>query len=141
MNRAPYQSKPFRKKELKMPTQKVIIADHDSNTLQILGRIINTAGYKTATATNGKDALAKIRTLEPSLVFIDAGMPQIDGFRVCQEIRNDPNLAHQPHIIMMTDSIENVADFEKALQLGVNDLIFKPLSVLQVSSYVQKIMH
>jgi CheY-like chemotaxis protein len=124
-----------------MPTQKVIIADHDSNTLQILDRIINTAGYKTATATNGKDALAKIRTLEPSLIFIDAGMPQIDGFRVCQEIRNDPTLAHQPHIIMMTDSIENVADFEKALQLGVNDLIFKPLSVLQVSSYVQKIMH
>jgi CheY-like chemotaxis protein len=124
-----------------MPTQKVIIADHDSSTLQILDRIINTAGYKTATATNGKDALAKIRTLEPSLVFIDAGMPQIDGFQVCQEIRNDPTLARQPHIIMMTDSIENVADFEKASQLGVNDLIFKPLSVLQVSSYVQKIMN
>jgi CheY-like chemotaxis protein len=126
---------------MKMPTQRVIIADHDSNTLQLLDRIINTAGYKTATATNGQDALAKIRILEPSLVFIDAEMPQIDGFQVCQEIRNDPTLTRQPHIILMTDSTQNVANFEKALQLGVNDLIFKPLSVLQVSSCVQKIMN
>jgi CheY-like chemotaxis protein len=124
-----------------MPTQRVIIADHDPSTLQILDRIISTVGYKTATATNGKDALAKIRTLEPPLVFIDAEMPQIDGFQVCQEIRNDPTLTRQPHIIIMTDSIQNVANLEKALRLGVNDLIFKPLSVLQVSSCVQKIMH
>ena len=124
-----------------MPTQRVIIADHDPSTLQILDRIISTVGYKTATATNGKDALAKIRTLEPALVFIDAEMPQIDGFQVCQEIRNDPTLTYQPHIIIMTDSIQNVANLEKALRLGVNDLIFKPLSVLQVSSCVQKIMH
>ena len=124
-----------------MPTQRVIIADHDPSTLQILDRIISTVGYKTATATNGKDALAKIRTLEPALVFIDAEMPQIDGFQVCQEIRNDPTLTRQPHIIIMTDSIQNVANLEKALRLGVNDLIFKPLSVLQVSSCVQKIMH
>jgi CheY-like chemotaxis protein len=124
-----------------MPTQRVIIADHDSSTLQILDRIISTVGYKTAIATNGKDALAKIRTLEPLLVFIDAEMPQIDGFQVCQEIRNDPTLTRQPHIIIMTDSIQNVANLEKALRLGVNDLIFKPLSVLQVSSCVQKIMH
>ena len=124
-----------------MPTQRVIIADHDPSTLQILDRIISTVGYKTATATNGKDALAKIRTLEPVLVFIDAEMPQIDGFQVCQEIRNDPTLTRQPHIIIMTDSIQNVANLEKALRLGVNDLIFKPLSVLQVSSCVQKIMH
>jgi len=119
--------------------QQIVIADDDPVTLRLLARIINLAGYETATARNGQEALDLIRQHQPALVLIDIMMPKLDGFEVCEEIRNDPELIAQPYIIMLT-ARDYIADYKRADAVGVNEFINKPFSPAKVSARVQAVL-
>jgi two-component system alkaline phosphatase synthesis response regulator PhoP len=122
-----------------MPTENIIVVDDDPVIVRLLVRIINMAGYKTATAYDGQEALTKIRALEPSLVLIDLMMPKLDGIEVCQKIRNDSTFSCQPYIIMLT-SQDQTADYEKAKQAGVDEFINKPFTPSKVSARIRAIL-
>jgi DNA-binding response OmpR family regulator len=122
-----------------MSTGNIIVADDDPVAVRLVARIINMAGYKATTARDGQEALAKIRELEPSLVLIDIMMPKFDGFQVCEQIRNDSTLTRQPYIIMLT-ARDQLADYKKAEQVGVNEFITKPFSPSKVSARVRAIL-
>ena len=119
--------------------QQIVIADDDPVTLRLLARIINLAGYETATARNGQEALEMIRQHQPALVLIDIMMPKLDGFEVCEQIRNDSDLTDQPYIIMLT-ARDYVADYKRADAVGVNEFINKPFSPAKVSARVQAVL-
>ena len=121
-----------------MPHQ-IVIADDDPVTLRLLARIINLAGYETTTARNGQEALEMIRQYQPALVLIDIMMPKLDGFEVCEQIRNDTNLIDQPYIIMLT-ARDYIADYKRADAVGVNEFINKPFSPAKVSARVQAVL-
>jgi len=121
-----------------MPHQ-IVIADDDPVTLRLLARIINLAGYETTTARNGQEALEMIRQHQPALVLIDIMMPKLDGFEVCEQIRNDSNLINQPYIIMLT-ARDYIADYKRADAVGVNEFINKPFSPAKVSARVQAVL-
>jgi CheY-like chemotaxis protein len=124
--------------EKQMP-QPIVIADDDPVTLRLLVRIINLAGYETSTARNGQEALELIRQHQPVLVLIDIVMPKLDGFEVCEQIRNDPQLVTQPYIIMLT-ARDYIADYKRAEAVGVNEFINKPFSPAKVSARVQAVL-
>lgn len=119
--------------------QQIVIADDDPVTLRLLARIINLAGYDTTTARNGQEALEMIRQYQPALVLIDIMMPKLDGFEVCEQIRNDSNLNNQPYIIMLT-ARDYIADYKRADAVGVNEFINKPFSPAKVSARVQAVL-
>ena len=121
-----------------MPHQ-IVIADDDPVTLRLLARIINLAGYETTTARNGQEALEMIRQYQPALVLIDIMMPKLDGFEVCEQIRNDPGLTDQPYIIMLT-ARDYIADYKRADAVGVNEFVNKPFSPAKVSARVQAVL-
>jgi CheY-like chemotaxis protein len=122
-----------------MSTEDILVADDDPVALRLLVRIIKMAGYETATARNGQEALEKIRKLQPSLILIDIVMPKMDGFQVCEQIRNDLTLTNQPYIIMLT-ARDQAADYRKAGEIGVNEFINKPFSPAKVTARVQAII-
>jgi DNA-binding response OmpR family regulator len=117
----------------------IVVADDDPVAVRLLTRIINMAGYKATTARDGQEALTKIRELEPALVLIDIMMPKFDGFQVCEQIRHDSTLTRQPYIIMLT-ARDQLADYKKAEQVGVNEFITKPFSPSKVSARVRAIL-
>ena len=119
--------------------QQIVIADDDPVTLRLLARIINLAGYETTTARNGQEALEMIRQYQPALVLIDIMMPKLDGFEVCEQIRNDSMLINQPYIIMLT-ARDYIADYKRADAVGVNEFINKPFSPAKVSARVQAVL-
>lgn len=122
-----------------MANEEIIVVDDDPVALRLLARIIEMAGYKTATARNGQEALEKINQLQPALVLIDIMMPKIDGFEVCRQIRSNTHLSRQPYIIMLT-ARDQAADYKKADELGVNEFINKPFSPAKVSARVHTIL-
>ncbi|MBN1219209.1 MAG: response regulator [Anaerolineae bacterium] len=122
-----------------MPREDIVVADDDPVALRLLARIIEMTGYKATTARNGQEAVEKIRELQPALVVIDIMMPRFDGFEVCQQIRNDPTLTHQPYIIMLT-ARDQAADYRRADEIGVNEFINKPFSPAKVTARVQAIL-
>ncbi len=120
-------------------SQQIVIADDDPVTLRLLARIISLAGYETTTARNGQEALEMIRQYQPALVLIDIMMPKLDGFEVCEQIRNDSMLINQPYIIMLT-ARDYIADYKRADAVGVNEFINKPFSPAKVSARVQAVL-
>ncbi|MEM9920553.1 MAG: response regulator [Bacteroidota bacterium] len=84
-------------KELKT----VLLVDDEPNILVPLEFLIKGEGYRTLTASNGKQALRIMETVQPDLVLLDVMMPEMNGFETAREIRQNPEWA-EIHIIFLT---------------------------------------
>jgi len=97
----------------------VLIADDSNTQLTYLKNILETAGYKTITATSGNEAIEL-----PDLIMLDIIMEDGDGYKACRSIKKNPALSNTP--IIMVSSKSNPVDKQWAKQLGATDYIVKP---------------
>lgn len=105
-------------------SRKILLAD-DSVTIQKVVSI--TLAHEDIDLTivdNGAEALAKAKQIKPDIILLDVVMPDKDGYQVCDQIKQMPELSHIP-IILLTGTFEPF-DEEKAEQVGANDYIKKP---------------
>lgn len=80
---------------------KILVVDDDEIVRIILSETLRQDGFKNVfLAVNGKEGLETARKQRPDLVVTDIMMPQMDGFHLIQEIRDDPSLARTPIIVM-----------------------------------------
>jgi len=100
--------------------------------------VLKKQGYKTIIATDGEEAVAKIREEKPDLVFLDVMMPKKTGFEVLQEVRGSPEMSDL-YIIMLTARGQE-ADRERGLRLGVNEFMTKPFSPSKVIEKVKEVL-
>jgi DNA-binding response OmpR family regulator len=112
--------------------QTILIVDDDPGTIKILGSILRDVG-ELRVATNGRDALRLAREVVPDLILLDAEMPDLTGFQVCETLQADRELADVP-VIFVTSHGE--AAFEVA-GLG-KDFIAKPFNAALVLSRVKR---
>jgi CheY-like chemotaxis protein len=93
------------------PGPLVLIVDDNQDTLAICARTLEAAGYRTATATSGDDALARLAALRPALVVLDLAMPGRDGFTTAQAMRERPDVARTPILVFtgLSPTLENAA--------------------------------
>jgi diguanylate cyclase (GGDEF)-like protein len=112
----------------------ILLVDDDAGTIQLLGRILADSGYLRF-ATSGEDALRLARESAPDLMLLDAEMPGMSGFEVCEMLKADPKLADVP-VIFVTSHSE--AAFEVAgFEIGAADFIAKPVSAPLVLARVK----
>lgn len=115
----------------------VLIADDDPLILDLVGRILRKDDYRVATACTGAEALDKVRELRPDLALLDVNMPRMSGYDVCQEVKADtePSVALMP-IILITGGAEP-EDKIKALEVGADDMLSKPVSSTELRARVK----
>lgn len=119
-------------------SNKLLLAD-DSVTIQkVVGIIFSNEDYELAVVDNGNAALEKAREFHPDLMLVDALMPGIDGYEVCQEIRRDPALKNTP-LLLLTGAFEPF-DEDKARQCGADDFISKPFDSQSLIESVKKLI-
>lgn len=104
---------------------KILVADDLTDNVTLLSRYLENEGYLCISASNGVEALAKMRAEMPDLVLLDVNMPVKDGFETLQEIRGDAAIGHIPVIILTAARIEPM-DMQYALSIGADDYITKP---------------
>ena len=94
----------------------VLIVDDDPALVELIGRMLQSAGdtYRPINAFGGADALARLRSDKVDLVLLDLLMPEVDGMRVLKEMKNDPALAEIPVIVISAQHPE-VARAESGL--------------------------
>ncbi len=115
----------------------ILLAD-DSITIQkVVGIIFGSDDYSLTVVDNGKSAIQKAKEIKPDILLIDALMPGMNGYEVCEAIRKDPVLATTP-ILLLTGSFEPF-DEEKARQSGADDHIIKPFESQQIVTKVQEL--
>lgn len=107
-------------------TQTIFIADDEQDMLQLVSRVLTRDGFLVETATNGRGALDRIRTVAPDLAILDLMMPELTGLEVCRALRAQTATANIPLIMLSARTAE--VDRIVAFEVGVDDYVTKPFS-------------
>lgn len=113
----------------------ILLAD-DSITIQkVIGIIFGGEDYTLTVVDNGKAAVDKAVEVNPDVLMIDAMMPDMSGYEVCETLRANPALSQKP-VLLLTGSFEPF-DEEKAKSCGADDVLSKPFESQQIISKVK----
>lgn len=113
---------------------KILIADDDTNTCDLLKICLENEDYEVVIANNGVKAVSAFKIYEPDMVLLDIVMPGKDGWQVCREIRE---MSSKP-IILLTAKNE-VFDKVLGLELGADDFITKPFDLKEVVARIKAV--
>jgi DNA-binding response OmpR family regulator len=117
---------------------KVLIADDEPNIVVSLEFMMKRAGYEVVIARDGTEALAAIRRERPSLVLLDAMMPGMSGFDVCEAVRADAELRDTP--ILMLTAKGRETDVARGVGAGANAYVTKPFSTRELVEKVRDML-
>jgi len=107
-------------------TTSVLVVEDDPSVRGLLQTLLSAEGYEVATASDGLAGLVKATAEPPSLVLLDLMMPDLGGVRVLEEMRDDPELADVP-VIVVTGKIDAVPGMRDLL--GEDNVFLKPFAV------------
>jgi len=117
-----------------------ILAVDDSPTMRrIIVNTLKRAGYENVIeATDGKDALARLKTEKFGFVITDWNMPEMDGLTFVTAIRADPEFKSMPVLMITTRSVKE--DIIEAMKAGVNNYIVKPFTPEILAEKINQIL-
>jgi two-component system chemotaxis response regulator CheY len=123
-----------------MTSYKVLVVE-DSPTMRqlIVFALKRIRGFQIAEANDGVDGLKKLSADKYDLILTDINMPIMDGLKLVSMVRNDPNYKETPIIVITTEGATE--DRERALALGANEYITKPIQTMKILETVKKLMN
>jgi DNA-binding response OmpR family regulator len=104
---------------------RVLVVDDEPDARDLLREFLAGKGYEVLTASNGEEALQKVKEERPHLILLDVRMPKMNGLEVLKRVRE---MDHEVGVIMVT-SVNEEETGNQALQLGAFDYITKPLDL------------
>lgn len=119
-------------------THTILIADDEPNILVSLEFLLRREGHRVLTARDGAEALDMIRRERPALVLLDAMMPELTGFEVCEAVRADPALAGTR--LLMLSARARPTDIARGLGAGADAYVTKPFSTHDLAARVRGLL-
>lgn len=110
----------------------ILIVDDELDMLELIGSFLQRQGFHVITANNGTGALHQLEKEAIDLVVLDIMMPDMDGFEVCQRIRQTSQI---PILFLTARSYEE--DRIKGLEIGADDYIMKPFSLRELAARIE----
>ena len=116
----------------------ILVIDDEPYILRSLSYLLTREGYRVETASNGEEGLERVRSLRPPLVFLDIMMPNMNGYEVCEQVKQDPSLAGT-YVSMLSAKGQQI-DRERGLLGGADEYMTKPFSPREVAQRVRAIL-
>ncbi len=104
--------------------QRVLIVDDHVNILETISRVLRKKGHTVATAANAQEAMERVAHFQPSVVLIDIGLPDVDGFELATRLRKQSAIK-QATLIALTGFADETVRVS-ALDAGFDHLLVKP---------------
>ena len=109
---------------------RILIVDDEGKNFRLIAAILKNLCPAFETAKDGREAILKTVAFSPDLIFLDIMMPEMDGYTVCKILKENPDTRSIP-ILMMT-ALDDKASKLKALDVGANDFLTKPVDSTEV---------
>ena len=113
-----------------MSKANLLLVDGDDGNRRVLEVSLRKAGFMVTTAVNGLDALEKIEISPPDLVISDTHLPELDGFQLCQRVKQDERFTQIPFIFLTAQ--KSIEDKVRGLELGVEEYLTRPIFVKEI---------
>jgi twitching motility two-component system response regulator PilG len=122
-----------------MAKQKILIVEDEESLLKLESILLTSKGYDVRGVCNGQLALDAIVEDRPDLVLLDIMLSEIDGFEVCQRIKDNPTTKDIP-VIMLTAK-KSREDMARGEQVGADWYITKPFKSAMVIETIQRFLN
>ncbi|EOZ96594.1 response regulator [Indibacter alkaliphilus LW1] len=116
---------------------KILIVDDEPNILLSLEFLFKKEGFQVFIARDGEEALSIIEESIPELVILDIMMPKVDGYEVCQHLKQN----HKEVKVIFISAKSKQQDIQKGLAMGADLYLTKPFSTRELVQKVKNIMN
>lgn len=116
----------------------ILLVDDNEQNRELMQAYLEDLGCEVAMAEDGVAAMEAIEKCQPDLMLLDVMMPRMSGFEVCQRIKSQPST--RDIIIIMVTALNEVGDFERAVECGTNDFIAKPVNKVELLARVRTLL-
>ena len=116
----------------------VLVVDDNQQNLELLQAYLDDMDCKTVAAADGIEALEIVKKSPPDLILLDVMMPKMSGFEVCRRIKNNPQTADIP--IIMVTALAELGDIERGVDSGTDDFISKPVNKWELVTRVKTML-
>ena len=118
--------------------KRILIVEDKATSRELLRTVLEQQGYAVDEASDGEEALRKIREQPPDLVLLDLQIPARNGYDVVREVRQDPRLQAVPVVAVTASAMQG--DREKVLAAGFTAYIAKPVSLVQLRHEINQLL-
>jgi DNA-binding response OmpR family regulator len=116
----------------------VLVVDDEQDLTWAVQRSLSDEGYDVETAADGVEALAAISRCRPDLIILDIILPRLDGLQVCLRVRQNPDLANTPVILLTARS--SIEERVLGLDRGADDYLVKPFDLRELAARVRALL-
>ena len=116
----------------------IVIAEDEPNVVELVRVTLEDDRVRVIAAPDGTSALELAARLQPGLVLLDVGLPDVSGVEVCRRLRLDPSTAATP-IVMLTAAAQQ-EDVARGLAAGATVYLTKPFSPVRLLSLVEQLL-
>lgn len=110
----------------KVAPAKILVIDDEPQVTEIVETFLSSAGHEVFTENIAASGLKKAKDLKPDLILLDIMMPDVDGYEICNNLKNDPETANIP-VLFLTGK-DRGDDMGRSFQVGGDMFIKKPFS-------------
>jgi sigma-B regulation protein RsbU (phosphoserine phosphatase) len=115
--------------------ENILIVDDTPANLRLLSQMLAEKGYGVRAVKSGLRALESVKVTQPSLILLDIRMPEMNGYEVCQHLKEDPKTKDIP--IIFISALNDIENKVKGFQIGGVDYITKPFQIEEVLARVE----
>ena len=116
----------------------ILLVDDNLQNLELMQAYLDDLPSRVVTAVDGVEAMKMVEAEQPDLVLLDVMMPRMSGFEVCQKIKSNPDT--RDLIIVMVTALNEVPDYERAVEAGTDDFLSKPVNKLELLTRVKSLL-
>ena len=109
------------------PTVALLVIDDNEDAADILGMLLRNEGYSVTVAYSSSDALAEAQRAAPAVVFLDIGLPDMDGYMLARKLREMPE-TKEAFLVALTGYVQP-EDVQRAVAAGFDRHLVKPVTL------------
>ena len=129
---------PTPQSDVDLANSTILLVDDNAQNLELMQAFLEELPCTIQTASDGIEAIEKIERNAPHLLILDVMMPRMSGFEVCQKVKSQPST--RDIIVIMVTALNEVSDYERAVECGTDEFITKPVNKLELLTRVRTLL-